>query len=231
MQVLKSVKSRKIWTVGLAFVGLGLAYKFAVFKGLIVPISQWVRLSQPIVCPADETLHRPPAIAAATATLLNGNRALPQLLPSAFDRAKVSILIEKSNHRLTLYYNRQPVKSYAVVFGDPQGDKRREGDRKTPEGILRVQDKYPHPQWSKFLWLDYPNAQSQCKHDRAKQREEISWSSAIGGEVGIHGVPMGADALVDKRENWTLGCPSLKTKDVDELYEITQVGTIVEIVA
>jgi hypothetical protein len=225
--VLKFLKSQKIWAVGLAVVGLGLAYKLAVLRGLIAPISQWVRLSQPIVCPADETLHRPPAIA----TLLNGDRSLPQLLPRAFDRAKVSILIEKSNHRLTLYYDREPIKSYAAVFGDPQGDKRREGDRKTPEGILRVQDKYPHPQWSKFLWLDYPNAQSQCKHDHAKQREEIPWSSGIGGEVGIHGVPTGSDALVDKRENWTLGCPSLKTKDVDELYEVVQVGTIVEIVA
>lgn len=213
--------------MGLAIFGLGLVYQIAMMRGMLAPIGQWARLSQPIICPADATLHRLPPIT----TLLNGNQALPQLLPRAFDRAKVSILIEKSNHRLTLYYDQQPVKSYPVVFGDPQGDKRREGDRKTPEGILRIQDKYPHPKWSKFLWLDYPNAQSQCKHDRAKQRGEISLSSEIGGEVGIHGVPVGADEWVSNQKNWTLGCPSLQRNDVDELYEVTQIGTIVEIVA
>jgi L,D-transpeptidase catalytic domain len=225
--VLKFLNSKKIWTAGIASVGLGLAYQIAVMRGIITPIGQWARLSQPITCPADVTLHQPPV----EATLLNNNQPLGQLLPRDFDRVKTSILIEKSNHRLTLYYNQKPVKSYAVVFGDPQEDKRREGDLKTPEGILRIQDKYPHPKWSKFLWLDYPNAQSQCKHDRAKQRGEIPLSSGIGGEVGIHGVPMGADAWVDNRKNWTWGCPSLKTKNVDELYEVVQVGTIVEIVA
>jgi hypothetical protein len=223
---LKFLNSPRIRATVLACVGLGLAYRMAISRGIIAPISQWVRLSQPIVCPAEVTLHRPPAIT----TLLNGGQALQTLLPREFDRTKTSILIQKSSHRLTLYYDQQPVKSYAVVFGDPQGDKRREGDRKTPEGILRIQDKYPHPKWSKFLWLDYPNAQSQCKHDRAKQQGEIPWTSGIGGEVGIHGVPQGSDALVDNRENWTLGCPSLKTKDVDELYDAVQLGTIVEIV-
>lgn len=225
--MLKFLNSQKIWTVGLAVAGLGLAYQVAVMRGIIPSIGQWARLSQPITCPADATLHQP----SAKATLLKGNQPLLQMLPEGFDRTKTSILIEKSKYRLTLYYDQQPIKSYAVVFGDPQGDKRREGDLKTPEGILRIQDKYPHPKWSKFLWLDYPNAQSQCKHDRAKQRGEIPLSSGIGGEVGIHGVPIGADAWVDNRRNWTWGCPSLKTTDVNELYEVVQIGTIVEIVA
>lgn len=153
-----------------------------------------------------------------------------QLLPGDFDRANVSILIEKSAYRLTLYYNQQPIKSYDVVFGDPQGDKRREGDRKTPEGIFNIQDKYPHPSWSKFLWLDYPTAQSRCKHRQAKQRGEIPFSSGIGGEIGIHGVPAGQDALIENQMNWTLGCPALRNQDVDEIYDVVQVGTVVEII-
>lgn len=81
------------------------------------------------------------------------------------------------------------LKSYAVVFGDPLGDKRREGDRKTLEGILRIRDPYPHPDWSKFLGLDYPNAQSQCKCDRAKQQGEIFFflgmaRNRMGGGLG-----------------------------------------------
>ncbi len=138
--------------------------------------------------------------------------------------------IEKSQYRLTVFYDQKPLKSYPTVFGNGEGDKRREGDRKTPEGILRIRDKYPHESWSKFLWLDYPNAQSECKHNQAKQRREIPINSAIGGEVGIHGVPIGQDLLVETKMNWTWGCPSLRRQDVDELYEFVNIGTVVEII-
>jgi hypothetical protein len=206
-------------------IGLGLIYTFATARGLMPTIGQLLALTRPLVCPADQTIHMAPT------TFLNPDQSLGQVLPPNFDRRQVSILIEKSQHRLTVYYDRKAVKSYAVVFGNLVGDKRREGDRKTPEGILKIQDKYPHPDWSKFLWLDYPNAQSECKHNRAKQKGEIPWQSSIGGEVGIHGVPLGSDAMIDQRENWTWGCPSLKTQDINELYDFVQIGTIVEIVA
>jgi murein L,D-transpeptidase YafK len=204
-------------------VGLGMIYQFALNLRLMPPLGQL--LTRSIVCPADETIHTAPT------TFLNTEQTLTKLLPVNFDRHKISLLIEKAQHRLTVYYDQQPVKSYPVVFGNLVGDKRQEGDRKTPEGILQIQDKYPHPHWSKFLWLDYPNAQSECKHNRAKQKGEIPWQSTIGGEVGIHGVPIGSDAMIDNRENWTLGCPALKTQDINELYDFVQNGTIVEIVA
>ncbi len=216
--------SPKIRATILAIVGLGLIYKVASHRGLIPSIGQLMALHTPITCPADETLHNPPT------TFVNADKGLAKVLPANFDRTKITVLIEKSQHRLTLYYDRNPVKSYAVVFGNSVGDKRQEGDRKTPEGILKIQDKYPHPDWSKFLWLNYPNTQSECKHNRAKQRGEIPWQSTIGGEVGIHGVPIGSDNLIDDRQNWTWGCPSLKTADINELYEAVQPGTIVEII-
>jgi murein L,D-transpeptidase YafK len=225
--------SPKIRAAIIAIVGLGLIYKVAVHRGLIPSIGQLMALSQPISCPADVTMHQAPT------TFLNPEKTLANLIPTGFDdprsvadhRTKITVLIEKSQHRLTLYYDQTPIKSYGVVFGKGKGDKRREGDRKTPEGIFKIQDKYPHPDWSKFLWLDYPNPQSECKHNRAKQQGEIPWNSTIGGEVGIHGVPIGDDGLIDARENWTWGCPSLKTKDINEIYEVVQPGTIVEIVA
>ncbi len=209
----------------IAIVGLGLIYKAAIHRGLMPSIGQLMALRTPIVCPADETLHPPPP------TFVNAEKTLAKVLPTNFDRTKITLLIEKSQHRLTVYYNTKPIKSYGVVFGNGSGDKRREGDRKTPEGILKIQDKYPHPNWSKFLWLDYPNAQSECKYNRAKQQGEIPSQSTIGGEVGIHGVPIGRDNLITDRQNWTWGCPSLKTADINELYDVVQLGTIVEIMA
>jgi L,D-transpeptidase catalytic domain len=131
--------SPKIRATMLAVVGLGLIYKVAVHRGLTPSIDQLMALRTPITCPADKTLHRPPT------TFVNADKDLVKVLPANFDRAKITVLIEKSQHRLTLYYDRQPVKSYAVVFGNGVGDKHQEGDRKTPEGILKIQDKYPHP--------------------------------------------------------------------------------------
>jgi murein L,D-transpeptidase YafK len=218
------IHSPKIRAAILAIMGLSISYKLAVYRGLIPSMAELTALANPIVCPADEKFHT------IEPNFQSPNQPIAKLLPQNFDRRKTSILIEKSQYRLTIYYNQKPIKSYPVVFGqNPQGDKQREGDLKTPEGILRIQDKYPHPDWSKFLWLDYPNAQSECKHKRAKQQRQIPLTSTVGSEVGIHGVPKGGDWMIEERENWTWGCPSLKTKDVDELYEVVEKGTIVEI--
>ncbi len=217
-------KSPKFLVLVLAIASLGTLFWVAFNRGLLAPITTWAQMTTPITCPPDERLHVVPR------TSPHKDKPISQLLPGNFDRSRVSILIEKSKYQLTLYYDQQPIKSYSVVFGDPQGDKRREGDRKTPEGLFKIRDLYPHPDWSKFLWLDYPTAQSQCKHAQSKQRGEIPFSSGIGGEIGIHGVPEGRDALVETRTNWTLGCPALKNKDVDEIYSVVQVGTVVEII-
>ena len=163
--------------------------------------------------------------------LLNYDRPLTQLLVTNSDRTATSILIEKSQKRLTLYYQEQPIKSYPLVLGnDPVGDKRQEGDYKTPEGMFKIRDLYPHPQWSKFIWIDYPTAESWDKHLEAKRQGLIPASTTIGGEIGIHGVPRGGDYLIDENKNWTWGCIALKNQDVDEIYDWLQVGTTVEII-
>jgi murein L,D-transpeptidase YafK len=156
---------------------------------------------------------------------------LQDLLGSNYETEKVSILVEKSKYKLTVFYDNQPVKSYPIVLGSaPVGDKRAEGDRKTPEGIYRVRDRYPHPKWSKFIWLDYPTEQDWEEHLQAKLAGEISPEETIGSEVGIHGVPSGLDSAIDRRSNWTWGCISLKNKDVNEIYEVVTQGTLIEII-
>ncbi|MDY7015987.1 MAG: L,D-transpeptidase [Cyanobacteriota bacterium] len=162
---------------------------------------------------------------------LNANRSLASLLGNSIDKRSYAIAIDKSDYRLTLYYQQQPVKSYPIVLGgNPIADKRKEGDRATPEGNFRIRDLYPHPSWSKFIWLDYPSAQSWRNHFHAKLQGEIPWYARVGSEIGIHGVPNGSDDLIETRNNWTLGCISLKNEDVDELYAVLQVGNRVEIV-
>jgi murein L,D-transpeptidase YafK len=178
-------------------------------------------------CKSPQAIHS----AISRNELLNYSQSVEELIGETVNKHKTSILIEKSKHRITLYYNQKPIKSYPVVFGSsPKGDKLKEGDKRTPEGIYQIKDLYPHPSWSKFMWLNYPNAASWRKHFQAKTQGKISWFDSIGGEVGIHGVPQGSDEMVDNRTNWTWGCPSLKNQDVDELYKVVKIGTLVEVV-
>ena len=170
-------------------------------------------------------------LVSTSSELLNYQLPITEIIIAPIDKSQTAILIEKSQYRLTIYYQNQAIKSYPVVFGqNPVGDKLQERDMKTPEGIFKVRDLYPHNSWSKFIWLDYPNDDSWSKHLEAKKSGKIKVSAAIGGEIGIHGVPDNSDLLIDNRDNWTWGCISLKNKDVDEIYSVIQTGTIVKII-
>jgi murein L,D-transpeptidase YafK len=221
---------RKVRNIVLAFL-LGFcgvaAYFLLVRAGFLPPQSAWSSLRCLPSCSPEASVHPRPQ----GEKLLNNSRSLQTLLKGKPALEKISILVEKSEYRLTVYYDLKPIKSYPIVLGgNPRGDKRHEGDQKTPEGIYRIRDLYPHPDWSKFMWIDYPTSQSWQKHFQSKLAGETNWLLPIGGDVGIHGVPEGAYDLVDQKSNWTWGCVSLKNADVDEIYEVVKAGTLVEIV-
>ncbi|MBD2179112.1 L,D-transpeptidase [Pseudanabaena sp. FACHB-1998] len=163
--------------------------------------------------------------------LLNQDKVISSLINfQKLDKKAIAIVIEKSQYKLTVYYQKKPIKSYAIVLGaNPKDDKLRQGDKRTPEGIFRVKDLYYHSEWSKFILLDYPNQDSWRKFALAKARGSVKVNEDIGGEIGIHGVEKGQDWLIDRKINWTLGCISLKNKDVDEIYQVLQRGTAIEI--
>lgn len=220
-------KSVRIFLIiGLSLGIVGVIYSLFDRLGFIFPLALWNEVICD-ECPQQTPYHRLlPEVRSAAAI-----KSIDQLLGDRLDKAKISILIEKSRHRLTIYQAKIAIKSYPVVFGDnPKGDKFIEGDRRTPEGIFHLKDLYPHPQWSKFMWLDYPNAASWRKHLTAKQTGKISWYTSIGKDVGIHGVPANSDKLIEAQVNWTLGCISLKTADVNEVYSVAKSGTLIEII-
>jgi murein L,D-transpeptidase YafK len=219
-QILSVIKKLKFPIVTLLSLG---ALYFLLYRSEYVPGLTEI----PKILKAGD--DRQPMHLLPTANLVS-DQALSKLLGSEVDRQKISVLVEKSKYRLTVFYKLQPVKSYPVVFGNsPIGTKLKQGDRKTPEGISRIRSSYPHPSWSKFLWLDYPNAQSWRNHYQAKFSGQIGWFDSIGNELGIHGVPKNSDSYIDQKNNWTWGCVSLKTADIDELYDYARAGTIVEI--
>ncbi len=160
---------------------------------------------------------------------LNYSRPLSDLLDSlSITGSGIHIRIDKSNYLLSVMADSLVIKQYPVVFGgNPVDDKLRQGDNCTPEGRFRVRSKYPHRSWDKFIWIDYPTEDSWRRHRQAKLEGIIDESAEIGGQIGIHGVPRGTGAMIDLRVNWTLGCISLKNKDINDFYPYVHTGTLV----
>jgi len=141
------------------------------------------------------------------------------------------IVIRKAARELRLYDGAALLKRYRVVLGRGEGDKEREGDRRTPEGTYYVCTRNDRSRFHKFLGLSYPDPAdaerglgasmiSRAERDAivAAHRDKRCppWKTALGGEVGIHGGGIGRD--------WTLGCIAMENRDVDELWSVLRLG-------
>lgn len=159
----------------------------------------------------------------------NYNKPLTNIIVElGISTSNISILIDKSDYKLTIFADSIIIKEYPVVLGgNPVNDKLMQGDECTPEGTFNIISKYPHNRWSKFIWINYPNDESWTKHNKAKNDGIIPVDATIGGEIGIHGVPVGMNMLIDQQQNWTLGCISLKNKDVNEIYPYITDRTVI----
>ena len=77
-------------------------------------------------------------------------------MPGAF-RAD-SIVVVKSERRLTLYYRGAAVKRYRVALGrNPVGDKVSIGDYRTPEGVFTIIGRNPESKFYKSFAISYPD--------------------------------------------------------------------------
>lgn len=158
---------------------------------------------------------------------------LARLLDSLrVDPSALHLLVVKSERRLSVMHDSIELRRYPIVLGlVPEGDKHMEGDRRTPEGDFTFRDKYPHRQWHRFVWIDYPNAESRARFQRRKREGVIPANATIGGEIGIHGVPEGMDHWIDGGEDWTFGCIAMRNSDLDEVYALVSVrSTLLRIV-
>jgi murein L,D-transpeptidase YafK len=149
---------------------------------------------------------------------------------SSLPISPIRIVVDKSDYELHVYDAKGWYATYPVVFGNKSlDDKRMEGDRKTPEGTFHIAAKKYHNKWSRFLALDYPTRQDLAKFEERKRRGEIPAKASPGGGIGIHGTWPHEDFVIDRYNNWTNGCISLKREDVEELYNYVPVGTSITI--
>jgi murein L,D-transpeptidase YafK len=135
-----------------------------------------------------------------------------------------SIVVEKALRSLTLYHAGEPVKRYLVALGkEPVGDKVRQGDSRTPEGLFYIEGRNPHSQFFRSLRISYP---SQRHLDQAKEL-----GVKPGGDIMLHGLPpqwakLGSEHLL---YDWTEGCIALTNREIMEIWAAVPDGAPIEI--
>ncbi len=158
---------------------------------------------------------------------------------------QLHIRVMKSCQKLEVLEGTMLIKSYSCITGSNIGDKKIEGDRKTPEGRFHIVCKNPQSKFHLSLGLNYPNKEdadrglqqgllsadiyNQLIHDLQygdMADEDVQnrvWKTPLGGEIFIHGCAEGRSG--------TAGCVALTNADMTELYALCPVGTPVEIMA
>lgn len=120
----------------------------------------------------------------------------------------MSLLVDKSDEKLWVIEEGRVVAEFdaAVGRGD-DGHKRREGDKRTPEGTYTLHRRICQTcRYKRAFWIDYPNAR-----DKAEGR--------TGGAILIHA------------HNWgsTSGCIGVEPDDFERLWRLVPSGTRIEI--
>ncbi len=142
------------------------------------------------------------------------------------ENQNIALIVDKISHTCLVYNQGQLHKKYPIELGSNWiGHKRQRGDNATPEGHYLIRKKVPQGQskYYKALEIDYPNEADVQNFNEAMNRGDLPLYAQIGGLIEIHG-----DG--GKGIDWTQGCIALKNKDLDQLFDLVNVGTPVTIV-
>jgi murein L,D-transpeptidase YafK len=134
------------------------------------------------------------------------------------------VLVLKGPRRLLLLRGDRVLRDYQVALGaDPIGPKRHQGDRRTPEGRYRIEGRVVESLFHRALRISYPNAQDLDFARRA--------GVAPGGDVMIHGLPNGERWVGEAHRSydWTNGCIAVTDDEMNEIWELVDDGTPIEI--
>lgn len=177
-----------------------------------------------------------PTVEGGGAQLTREEEAVNQR-PLKLPLSEPRVVVEKGARRLKLYAGGELVRVRRVALGfEPEGDKVRQGDGRTPEGDYKVCMKNERSSFYLSLGLTYPNAEDAGRGLRAglitrAEHKSITraldagrcppWNTALGGEIFIHGGGTSRD--------WTFGCVALENPKIKELFDALPAGTPVRI--
>jgi len=130
-----------------------------------------------------------------------------------------SILVDKSDRELTLYYQGQKVRTYKVALGrNPVGAKQRLGDGRTPEGSYFIEGRNPRSKYHLSLRVSYPTV---VERTRAARR-----GVSPGGDIMIHGLPRAFATVgaLHRQQDWTEGCVAVTNEEIEEIWRAVPNG-------
>jgi murein L,D-transpeptidase YafK len=134
------------------------------------------------------------------------------------------IVVHKARRELLLLRHGEVLKTYRVALGtNPVGPKIREGDRRTPEGLYRIDGRYTKSQYHMALHISYPNPS-----DRERARR---LGVKPGSDILIHGLPNGQGSIgkAHLQSDWTWGCIAVTDEEIEEIWRLVPNGTVIEI--
>ncbi|HJQ21942.1 MAG TPA: L,D-transpeptidase family protein [Gemmatimonadaceae bacterium] len=130
-----------------------------------------------------------------------------------------SLVLDKSERRLTLYAHGAVIHQYMVALGrNPVGDKMGRGDGRTPEGLFHIEGRNPQSKYHLALRISYPDS----AHSARARRRGMS----AGGDVMIHGLPdaFASVGALHRQQDWTEGCVAVTNEEIEEIWRAVPNG-------
>lgn len=146
--------------------------------------------------------------------------------------ARVDRLVaHKGAHRLEAYAGDRLLATYRIAIGaGGAGPKRWEGDRRTPEGVYRIDRRHQSRRYHRFLHVSYPNDDDRRRYEALAARGEVPDGKGIGGDIGVHGAARGEELRrIDASSDWTEGCIAVSDSEIEALYEAVVRDAVIEI--
>lgn len=135
------------------------------------------------------------------------------------------ILVDKKRRLIHLLQQEQVLATYRMALGgNPVGDKEREGDQKTPEGLYFIDLKNSKSEFYLSLRINYPNT-------RQIQQAKEKGIKDPGKDIMIHGLPKSwiRRKFIKHPNDWTKGCMAVTNEEIEEVFSSVDLGTVVEI--
>ena len=127
------------------------------------------------------------------------------------------VVVLKSKRQMFLLHNKQVLKGYNIELGfEPNGDKKIEGDGKTPEGLYTIDRRNPDSLFHLSLGIDYPSERDFAEAKKLGKKP--------GGDIFIHG-----RGLLPRGRDWTWGCIAVSNDEMEDIYAMVQDGTPIAI--
>ena len=132
------------------------------------------------------------------------------------------IVVMKESRTMYLMHKSRVLKTYKFNLGfAPVGDKKVEGDGKTPEGVYFIDRRNPKSRFHLSLGISYPNL--------ADRAEAKALGQSPGGDIFIHGRGPFYKLARNRKDDWTWGCIAVSDREIEEIYSMVNSGTQIDI--